>query len=291
MLSARVAIATRSLAVATSWASASPSGSLKYRDTSIRTVSRANSSWSGIVPTATGARLGTSTTKLCWAVRPPGSLAVTVTVVLPGDTPVTRALLPEIDIVATLAFADSAVWVSASPSGSLKYRDTSIRTVSPAKSSWSGIAPTATGARLGTSTTKLCWAVRPPGSLAVTVTVVLPGDTPVTRALLPEIDIVATLAFADSAVWVSASPSGSLKYRDTSIRTVSPAKSSWSGIAPTATGARLGTLTVKTCCAVRPSGSLAVTVTVVLPWDTPVTNALLPEIDTVATLALVVCAV
>ena len=49
---------------------------------------------SSILPTASGVRFGTVTAKLCWAERPPASVAVTVTVALPAATPVTVATLP-----------------------------------------------------------------------------------------------------------------------------------------------------------------------------------------------------
>ena len=42
------------------------------------------------------------------AVRPPGSLAVTVTVAIPAATPVTVTVLPDTDAVAMPVFDDDA---------------------------------------------------------------------------------------------------------------------------------------------------------------------------------------
>ena len=48
----------------------SPSGSVKYVDASSVTVSPVAMDWLGIVPTGSGVRFGTVTSKLCWAVVP-----------------------------------------------------------------------------------------------------------------------------------------------------------------------------------------------------------------------------
>ena len=64
--------------------------------------------------------------------RPGGSLAVTVTVAEPTATPTTVTWLPDADAVATPGLSDDAVYVSASPSGSRKYPDTSSVTILPA---------------------------------------------------------------------------------------------------------------------------------------------------------------
>ena len=79
------------------------------------------------------------------------------------------------------------MYVSSSPSGSLKNEDTSTTTSSPSVIARAGIAPTASGAWLAASTvtSALCAAVRPSGSAAVTVTVAVPTDTAVTVRLLP----------------------------------------------------------------------------------------------------------
>ena len=57
---------------------------------------------------------------------------------------------------------------------------------SPTSISVFAISPTATGGRLGTRTVKLCWALRPPGSAARTVTSALPGLTAVTVTMAPD---------------------------------------------------------------------------------------------------------
>ena len=51
----------------------------------------------------------------------------------------------------------------------------------------------------------------------------------------------------------------------------------------TTSGARLGTVTVKPCCAESPPGSLAVTVTFEVPCAPAVTVSEAPETATVAT--------
>ena len=56
----------------------------------------------GMLPLGCGARLGTVTRKLCVAVSPPGSRAVTVTVAVPALTPVTVSVPEETDTLATL---------------------------------------------------------------------------------------------------------------------------------------------------------------------------------------------
>ena len=54
-------------------------------------------------------------------------------------------------------------------------------------------------------------------------------------------------------------------------------------IEPSATGARLGTVTVNSCVAVRPSVSVAVTDTVAVPFATAVTVSASPDTATPAT--------
>ena len=63
---------------------------------------------SEIVPTAVGARLGTVTAMVCWAVRLP-SLAVTVTVAVPFATGVILTVPPDTLAVATPVLDDMAV--------------------------------------------------------------------------------------------------------------------------------------------------------------------------------------
>ena len=98
-----------------------------------------------------------------------------------------------------------------SPSGSVKYVDASSVTVSPVAMDWLRIVPTASGVRFGTVTSKLCWAVVPSTSRAVTVTVASPCSTPVTVTTVPARTTTATPGSEVSAKNVSASPSGSLK--------------------------------------------------------------------------------
>ena len=64
----------------------------------------------------------------------------------------------------------------------------SSATVSPASMVCAGIVPSANGARLGTVTWKLCAAVRPPGSVAVTVTAIVPFATATTVTISPVTD-------------------------------------------------------------------------------------------------------
>ena len=186
--------------------------------------------------------------------------------------------------MSTAASLDSAVYVSSSPSGSLKNGVTSTVISSPAVIACGGIAPTASGAWFAASTVTatLCVAVRPAGSAAVTVTVAVPAATAVAVRLLPDMLAVSTSASLDSTVYVSSSPSGSLKKEDTSTVTVWPAVIVCGGIAPTASGAWLAasTVTPAVCVAVRPSGSVAVTVTVAVPAATAVTVRVLPVSET-----------
>ena len=141
----------------------------------------------------------------------------------------------------------------------------------------------ATGARFGTVAWKACWADSPPGSLAVTVMVAVPPETPVIVRLAPDTATVATSGSDDSAAYVSASPSGSLKCPARSSVTEAPARTDWPGMLSAATGARFGTVASKACCAESPPGSLAVTVTAAVPPETPVTVRLAPDTATVAT--------
>ena len=64
--------------------------------------------WPGIVPTGSGERLGTVDQKVCVAAKPPGSVAVTLRVVVPLVTAVTLTMLPAIETVATAGFDDVA---------------------------------------------------------------------------------------------------------------------------------------------------------------------------------------
>ena len=62
----------------------------------------------------------TATAKLCVAVRPPGSVAVTVMVAVPVSTAVVVSSFADMPAVATVGSDDSAVKVRSSPSGSVK---------------------------------------------------------------------------------------------------------------------------------------------------------------------------
>ena len=79
---------------------------------------------------STGSRTSTS---ICRStLNPPGSVAVTVTVVDPSLTPRTNSLMEStISAVATDSSADEAVKVSCWPSGSLKYSSISLLLMLP----------------------------------------------------------------------------------------------------------------------------------------------------------------
>ena len=111
----------------------------------------------GVPVTDVGVTVGTSrsgapadptvTLIRCEAVSPPGSRAVTVIVALPVLPAVTVTLEPDTEARATLEFDEVAVYVSASLSGSLKYREASIVVLPPGASVCAGIVPTRRGAR------------------------------------------------------------------------------------------------------------------------------------------------
>ena len=77
-----------------------------------------------MLPTGSGASLvsvvsgSISTSKLCFAVRPPRSRAVTVTVAVPSATPVSRTGLPLAFTVSFPVADDTEVNVNRSPSSS-----------------------------------------------------------------------------------------------------------------------------------------------------------------------------
>ena len=193
----------------------SSSGSLKYRATSRLAVCPGLRLWAGIEPDGAGARLAcTVTPTRCVALRPPGSVAVTITVAVPFATPVSVSVLPDTLADTTPAFDVAAAYPSASPSGSLKYEATSSVAVRPGLRLWAGIESDGAGARLGVSTVTAmrCVALRPPGSVAVTVTVAVPSATPVSVSVLPDTPTDTMPAFDVAAAYLSASPSGSLKY-------------------------------------------------------------------------------
>ena len=140
----------------------------------------------------------TVTATSCAAVRPPGSLAVNISVVVPAATPEIDIVRPDTEARATRGFEDAAWKLSAPPSGSSKNEDTATETVSPEARLTAGIEPVATGARFGrTVTPVLCVAASPPGSRAVSVRIALPEDTAVTVTTVPE---TATRAAAASVL-------------------------------------------------------------------------------------------
>ena len=146
-----------------------------------------------------GPRFGTVTSKDCSAVSPPGSRAVTVTVASPFAAATIRTESPFASARATSGSDDAAASASGSPSGSLKWAATPIVTESPTSSRRSSIAPTAAGPRFGTETSNICRADRPPGSVAVTVTVAVPRDIARTVTTLPATAAATTPASEDAA--------------------------------------------------------------------------------------------
>ncbi len=137
-----------------------------------------------------------------------------------------------------------------------------------------------------TVTLACCCAVRPSGSRAVTVRVARPAATAVIVTVEPDTENLAIAESDEAAAYVSASPSGSAKCREAFNSAVASASTSRSSMVPTASGARLGTVATKVCVAESPSGSEAVTVTVVVPLATAVTVTAplnLPDRDAVAT--------
>ena len=142
----------------------------------------------------------TDTASICVALRPPPSVAIAVTSASPAPTAITVTTVPDTATEATPAFDDTAVYVSASPSGSLKAPDTSTVRDSPTIRSRPGSVPVGAGARLGTFTAKLCSALRPPPSIAVTVMTALPCDTAATVTTLPATETVTTATSVEDAV-------------------------------------------------------------------------------------------
>ena len=138
------------------------------------------------------------------------------------------------------------------------------------------------GGLLGTITEKVCSADRPWGSLAVTVTVALPRATPITLALLPSPEALATPELEVSTVYCRVSPSGSLKYPERSTVSVSLDCNTRSGMDPSPTGERLGTTTEKLCSTDSSSVSRAVTTTVAVSREIPTTIRVSSEMPTVA---------
>ena len=86
------------------------------------------------------------------AVAPSGSVAVTVTVSLPWSTPVNVTVLPFTLTVTTDVFEEAGVYVRGSPSGSLKFDDTSTSPLLPTFTDCAVIVPTAIGGPFTCST-------------------------------------------------------------------------------------------------------------------------------------------
>ena len=94
--------------------------------------------------------------------------------------------LPDTVTVTRVVSDETAARSRSSPSGSAKYAATSSSATLSTLISRSPISPTASGARFGTVTAKLCWADRPPPSMAVTVTAAAPAATPAMVRTLPD---------------------------------------------------------------------------------------------------------
>ena len=137
----------------------------------------------------------------------------------------------------------------------------------PAANEASGIVPTGRGVRFPctTLTRKLWVAERPPGSVAVTVMVAVPTPSPVMVRVLPDRLTVTLAVLEDVALCVRWSPSGSLKYGETSSEKDLFRSTARFPTVPTASGVRLGIVTWKRRLADRPAESRAVTVTVAFP--------------------------
>ena len=108
--------------------------------------------------------------------------------------------------------------------------DTSTVAESPTITSRSAIVPTATGARFGTTTRKLCCAFSPVGSVAVIVTSAFPGEMAVTVTVLPVATAVTIPGSELTSRKSSMSSSGSSKQKLTVA--VSPTNRVCSGIDP-----------------------------------------------------------
>ena len=237
-----LAVATLEASEAAPYLRASPSGSENAPEMSTGASVFSTKTWSGIAPDTVGARLAllTVTSKVWLALRPPGSVAVTVMVALPGASPITLRSLPETLAVATLEASEAAPYLRASPSGSENAPEMSTGASVFSTKTWSGIAPDTVGARLAllTVTSKVWLALRPPGSVAVTVMVALPGASPITLRSLPETLAVATLEASEAAPYLRASPSGSENAPEMSTVTCAPSSTLWSAIVVDAVGAR-----------------------------------------------------
>ena len=210
-------------------------------------------------------------------------MAFTVTVATPLATAVNTRFPPSTAAETTFPSDEVTAWVSASPSGSLKWRASSSVTVRPASIVRSPIASVASGGRLGTVTVNAWVAARPSLSVAVTVTVAVPLAAAVTMSSPRETFATATAASEDVAANTRMSPSGSVKWAASSSAVVSPTSTVCSPIGAAGSGARLGTVTVNSCVAACPSGSVAATTSLLVPLANAVTVSVTPDIRAPAT--------
>ena len=209
-------------------------------------------------------------------VPPLSSVAVTVIVAAPQATPRRVSRVPDTDTVPTPVSSEAAATVNGSPSGSV----TATSTVA--------VAPFATG-RLFTITSKVRSADvafdAPLASVAATVTVVPPRATPVLVSSFPDTDTVSTPVSPEDAVTVCASPASASV---TVIVVEPPGNTVRFTIAPTA-GRLFDAATVaRNVTGVEiafeaPLPSVAVTVIVASPVDTPVSVSVFPDTDTPTT--------
>ena len=257
----------------------SPSGSELSEPSSV-TVVRSFTRWSSPA-SAVGARFGTVTLIVLLWLALDGSVAVTVTSAVPGDSPVIVTPLEPVVTLATLAFVVVAVYVSGSQSGSV--HATSV--FSWVNTDWAPI-PLQSGRRFGTVTLIVLLWLALDGSVAVTVTSAVPGDSPVIVTPLELVVTLATLAFVVVAVYVSGSQSASV--HATSV--FSWVNTDWAPI-PLQSGRRFGTVTLIVLLWLALDGSVAVTVTSAVPGDSPAIVTPLEPVVTLATLAFVVVAV
>ena len=263
-----VAVATAGENEAAVKTSVSSSGSVKCSDTSSTASLPTSTSMSAMASATTGARFGTMTANSCTASNPPGSVAMTVIIVVPLAMAPTVISTPETPTAATSSFDETTVKSSSSPSGSVKYPVRSAVVSPPTSITRSGSVSARRGARLGTVMVKSCATDRPSGSVAVTVIAATPGRIARTVISSALVVTVATPALEEAAAKVSESPSGSVKWPETRVTSWSPASASPSGSGPATSGARFGTVTAKVCVTDAPSGSMALTVTVVEPETT-----------------------
>ena len=215
---------------------------------------------------------------------PLSSLAVTVIVASPRDTPVSVSVLSYSDTVATPEASEPADTVCLSP-GSASLTITVRASVEPREIVRSENGPTSGWLLVSSTSTSNCTAAdvsfdSPLLSLAVTVIVAEPRDTPRTVNVLPFTETVtaASSELADTVCVSPASPSVTV----TVLAPVDPRDTVKSEMEPT-TGRLFGTVTSNSPDPDAPHSSVAVTVIVAVPRETPRTVNLLPDTDTVAT--------